>query len=84
MQAIRTKYLGATNSRGARVKAYAWAGSVTLPWDHAIDAEANHRNAAHKLANNLQWGASTWHSGGFEDGSYVFVQQSAKPAFHIS
>jgi hypothetical protein len=32
-QAIVTRYLGATDYRGARVKATAYAGSVTLPWD---------------------------------------------------
>jgi hypothetical protein len=38
-QAIETKYLRATNVRGARIKATAWGGSVTITaipmrWTH--------------------------------------------------
>lgn len=42
MTCIITKYLGPTNSRGSRVKATSYSGSVTIPWDHALDAEQNH------------------------------------------
>ena len=34
-QAIVTKYLGPTKSRGSRVKATASAGSITLAWNDA-------------------------------------------------
>ena len=45
--AITTKFIGPTNTRGSRVKAFLPSGlSVTLSWDHAIDPDANHRNAA--------------------------------------
>jgi hypothetical protein len=39
MQAIITKYLSATNHRGARVKASAQAGSLTVGWDDGLDVE---------------------------------------------
>lgn len=55
MQAIVTKYSGPTNHRGARIKATAQAGSITAPWDYALDTSANHRAAALALANKFNW-----------------------------
>jgi hypothetical protein len=55
MQAIVTKFIGPTNHRGSRVKATAYAGSVTLSWDHALDTTGNHRAAAVDLANKYKW-----------------------------
>jgi len=54
-QAIVTKYLGPTNYRGARVKATAQAGSVTLSWDHALGIDENHDAAAMALAKKFGW-----------------------------
>ena len=54
-QAITTKYLGPTNSRGSRVKATCQAGSVTVSWDHALSSEQNHTAAAEALASKLGW-----------------------------
>ncbi len=62
-QAIVTKYLGPTNHRGARVKATAYASSVTLPWDDALDVDHNHHAAAHALARKLGW-KGQWRCGG--------------------
>jgi hypothetical protein len=70
-QAITTKYLGPTNSRGSRVKATASAGSVTLSWDHALDSDENHRAAALALAAKFGWDGE-WIGGGLEHG-YAFV-----------
>lgn len=55
MQAIATKYLGPTNHRGSRVKATAWAGSITVSWDHRLNSESNHRAAAEALAKKFGW-----------------------------
>lgn len=55
LQAITTKYLAPTNTRGGRVKATAAVGSVTIPWDHAIDTVANHHAAAYELARRWDW-----------------------------
>jgi len=43
---ILTKYLGPTNTRGARVKATCGSWTVTLAWDHERESNANHAAAA--------------------------------------
>lgn len=35
MQAITTKYLAPTNTRGSRIKVSSWLGSKTYSYDHA-------------------------------------------------
>lgn len=55
MQAILTKYLGPTNVRGSRIKATARAGSVTASYDHALDADGNHKAAAAALCAKMGW-----------------------------
>ena len=54
--AIETKFFGATNHRGERIKATAMDTfsderpiSVTLPYDSALNAEDNHATVALKL-----------------------------------
>lgn len=59
LQAITTKYLSPTNSRGARIKATNSAESVMIPWDHALDAVENHYAAAVALARYWQWNDET-------------------------
>lgn len=54
-QGIETKYMGATNHRGSRVKATAYAGSITVGWDHGLDVNANHARAAAALCEKLGW-----------------------------
>lgn len=49
MQAIKTKYLGATNTRGARIKATSDAGQITIPWSYDLGTEANHDSARKSL-----------------------------------
>lgn len=71
-QAIITKYLGATNYRGARVKATA-AGraTITIPWDDALDVDPNHAAAARALALRMGW-LGVWVVGGANVGN-VYV-----------
>jgi hypothetical protein len=71
-QTIVTKYLPATNVRGSRVKATAEAGSVTLSWDDALNADGNHKRAAEVLADKFGWGG-TWVGGSAPGAGYVFV-----------
>lgn len=59
LQAITTKYLAPTATRGGRVKATAAVGSVTIPWDHALDTVANHHAAACELARRWDWTDAT-------------------------
>ena len=60
MQAIITKFHGPTNVRGSRVSDTAEAGRVMLGWDHALNADDNHKAAAKALADKFKW-----------DGDYV-------------
>ena len=53
MQAIEVKFLGPTNYRGARYKARAEAGTVTLDCDYAKNPEDNAAAAARALAEKL-------------------------------
>lgn len=68
MQGIETRYLGPTNTKGGRIRARAWAGHVTIPYDHALTIEGNHRAAAMTLAAKLGWHhdapAEHWATGG--------------------
>jgi hypothetical protein len=72
-QAIQTKFLGPTNFRGARVKATADAGSITLSWDYGLGVEGNHRAAAVALANHYGW-PTDMVGGGLPGGGYAFVR----------
>lgn len=52
MIAIHTKYIGPSNTRGARIKAYASDGrSVTVGYDHALDSDKAHFQAARAFAD---------------------------------
>lgn len=62
MQAITTKFLSATNHKGARVKATCQAGSLTVSWDHALNMDENYDAAARALATKLGW-AGEWARG---------------------
>lgn len=47
MQTVTTKYLPATNTRGARIKVSSWLGNKTFSYDHAA-------SCAHEAAFN-EW-----------------------------
>ena len=53
MQAITTKFLGPTNTRGSRIKATCWLTSVTVAWDYSANAEENHEAAIEALVCKL-------------------------------
>ncbi len=55
MQAIKTQYLGPTDTKGARIKATCDAGSVTVPWDYELSTEGNHHLAAVMVRRKLGW-----------------------------
>lgn len=72
-QAITTKYLGPTNSRGSRYKAEAYGGSVTIAANYALDSFENHEAAAKALQKKLGWSGKL-QAGGLPDGKgYCFV-----------
>lgn len=79
MQAIQTKYLCPTNSRGARIKATAAAGSITISYPYGLSGQACHRKAAEALVSKLGW--TDPHYGGLlggclPNGDYCFVFNS--------
>ena len=79
MQAIQTRYLSPTNSRGARIKAWAAAGSITIPYPHELSGQACHRKAAEALAAKCQWDTPFYGQllgGQLENGDYAFVWNS--------
>lgn len=74
-QAIQTKYLAPTNHRGARIKAAASGGSVTIPWAYEFDSEHNHWKAAIYLMDKMGWDKfNTLRGGRLPSGDFVFVQ----------
>lgn len=86
MQAIRTHYLGATNTKGVRVKATCEAGSVTVAYEYGEDHEGNHERAARTLIAQLGWygeWVSDWSSG---ERWHICVKsaQEVLPRFYVA
>lgn len=74
--AILTRYLGPTNFRDSRVKAYTESGlSVTIGWDDSLSVEENHRLAAQALQSKMGW-KDDLIEGGTSQG-YVYVSDPA-------
>lgn len=70
--AIMTKFLGATNYKPSRIKAYTESGlSKTISWEYGVGVEENHRLAAQALAFRMGW-CGKWVGGGTKEG-YAFV-----------
>ena len=81
MIAIHTKFIGPTNTRGARIKAYtAKCGdrqgfSAVIPYPYELSFEACHFEAVKELVrkNNLEWDLTAMRYGDSADGrGYVF------------
>ena len=72
---LTRKTIGPTNSRGSRVRAKAAAGSVTVPWDHALNPPENHDAAAIALAEKYHWLDDGWElaGGGLDGDGYAYV-----------
>jgi hypothetical protein len=77
MQAIITKFIGPTNTRGSRIKATCEAGHITIPYPHAENTGTAHRMAAQALVDKLGWTTTNYGplvGGGTPDGTgYAFV-----------
>jgi len=54
-QAIVTKHLPCTPTKGRRIKATAVAGSVTIPYNDDIGIHENHHFAAKQLQAKFGW-----------------------------
>lgn len=84
MTAILTKYLGPTDHKGARIKAWSVGGrSVTIPYPYELSGQACHRAAlqtwCEKHLNDSSTGSHEIHyEGGEIDGGYDFVLKSGR------
>lgn len=56
MQAIRTRYYGPTNTRGSRIVAKCEAGTLSMPYNHALSAYQNHATCAALMLKRFSWG----------------------------
>lgn len=82
---IRTRYAGPTDRRGSRVIADHRRDSetvwrATVPWDHALNAEANHEAAARRLLNRFSLSMAIA-GRGHDDAAYYWlaVPSGAEP-----
>ena len=84
-RAITVKYLGPTNSRGARVKASAGGtqGNVTLPFRHDLSMEQNIAAAVDELLLRYEWD-NPYVLGALADGTYVAVAVLSDPSTYLS
>jgi len=73
MQAIVTKYLPATGTKGARIKATAEAGSVTISYPHELSGQDVYRAAAQALADKFKWPHKYLGAALPKNAGYVFV-----------
>jgi hypothetical protein len=74
MQAIVTKHLGPTNTKGDRIKATSCGGfSVTVPYEYGLDSNGAHCVAAVALCKYLKWDFDHV-DGSLPDGSIAWVK----------
>ena len=74
MIAIQTKYIGPTNTKGSRIKAWTHSGfNVTIPYPHQYSYETCHFQAVKALIkkHDLDWNLNDMRYGGIDNG-YVF------------
>lgn len=76
-QAITTKYVGPTDTRGSRVIASCDAKRIIVSWSHLMNVDDNHIAAARKLASELGW-SGAWHGGSTKGSGFCFVWQDTK------
>ncbi len=72
IDAIKTKYLGATATKPSRIRAYRHGDSVTVPYDTAMDSYGNAKCAANLLAIRMTT-RGRWIGGYDNNDGYVFV-----------
>lgn len=87
MQAIKTKYLSATNTRGARIKAVWGDDSASIPYPHEFNVMEAHRAAAenlrqkvakkNKYADKITVFTAPLIDGFVSGGEYVFIPNPA-------
>ena len=72
MQAIQVKYLGPTNTKDARLKAWAASGvSITESRDYGIEASKQAQIMCELYAKKMKWHYSTMHFGTLPNEDWV-------------
>lgn len=75
MDAILTKYHGATNTKGARITArMVGVKTVTLPYPYEMNGRAAHTAAACAMMARAQWPVNADYVVGDIPQGYVFVR----------
>jgi hypothetical protein len=79
MQAIQTKYIGPSNTKGSRISVTAMGNKnrIYVPYDHEHDEHKMHEVAMKKFLDKYDWPKGKWAQGGTENG-YVFVHVASK------
>ena len=73
MKAITCKYLGPTNHKGSRIKAYDFDNNqITIPFDYGLSDYDLYKSAAYALCDKMNWTNNGMTGGGVKDGM-VFV-----------
>ncbi len=87
MNAITTRYIGATNYRGSRIKAIAGNGqTITIGYPHEFSGEECFAQAALALCRKLGWDDQKYHVGligGHTKDGYVFVFTGCTQAYNF-
>ncbi len=73
MQAIQVRYLNPTNTKGARLKAWAHGGSITKPFNSDRDYFPQSRDLAQSLIDSLGWCVPITGAGTLTNGDDVFT-----------
>ena len=73
-QGVHTVYYGPTNTKGARIKAAAWAGSMWFVYDYAMNADQNHIKAAQGFFDAKGWKGEFVTGGDAKSTGYYHVQ----------
>tara|TARA_R100001594_G_scaffold85318_1_gene119764 strand:+ start:645 stop:893 length:249 start_codon:yes stop_codon:yes gene_type:complete len=74
MKAIQVKYLGPTTHRGSRLKAFCSdIGSITEPFDYALDMTEQGRQMAQKIIDKNNWNCVITGQGTLPNGDDVFT-----------
>jgi hypothetical protein len=73
MQSIQIKYLPATNTQPARLKASCEGGSIAEAIDSSQEASEQGLNLAFKLSNKLNWNVKDFSRGSFKNCDYFNI-----------
>lgn len=80
MQAIKTKYLPATNYDPSSIKAECDTEFITIPYDHNLTTQEIHQKAAYLLIQKLGWKPTKMYTGALSN-CYVHILEYEIPQY---